>query len=132
MRALLLIALTSCTLGGTGKPPEGDDTTATVDHEKCTAAMATAPLAPTGFDYHDALPTATRNTWDTVTMPQPGAADYPGGRYRTIAADSAGKVHPGCSTTGLSYTPASDIAGFQCAARAFSGPEDPTKPIVIL
>ena len=30
-------------------------------------------------------------------MPQPGDASYPGGRYRTIAADGMGSAHPGCS-----------------------------------
>jgi pimeloyl-ACP methyl ester carboxylesterase len=41
-------------------------------------------------------------------------------------------AHPGCSTEGLAYTPAS-IPGYQCAAKAYpvTG-EDVTKPIVLL
>ena len=106
MRRLLLVMLGACTLGGTGKPPGGDDDTMTgVDNAKCMQAMATAPLAPSGFDYHDSLATATHNTWDAVTMPQPGDAAYPGGKYRTITADTTGTIHPGCSTAGLMYTP---------------------------
>jgi pimeloyl-ACP methyl ester carboxylesterase len=97
--------------------------------------MAMAPLAPAGFDYHDALPTATHNTWDGVAMPQPGDEAYPGGRYRTLTPDAAGKIHPGCTVDGLQYTPAS-IPGYPCAARQFDFPdgvtEDTTKPIVIL
>ncbi|CAN5904427.1 hypothetical protein BH11MYX3_BH11MYX3_26600 [soil metagenome] len=68
-------------------------------------------------------------------MPQPGDAMYPGGRYRSLATDSAGAMHPGCSTAGLSYSPAV-IAGYPCVARDFSFPtgvsEDTAKPIVIL
>ena len=136
MRRLFLVTvLSACTLGGTGKPPGGDDDGSGVDHGKCGMAMANAPLAPAGFDYHDALPTATRNKWDAVTMPQPGDPTYPGGKYRTVTPDSTGAIHPGCSTTGLTYTPAT-IAGYPCAARQFDFPqgvtEDTTKPIVIL
>ena len=136
MRRLFLVTvLSACTLGGTSKPPGGDDDGSGVDHGKCGMAMANAPLAPAGFDYHDALPTATRNKWDAVTMPQPGDPTYPGGKYRTVTPDSTGAIHPGCSTTGLTYTPAT-IAGYPCAARQFDFPqgvtEDTTKPIVIL
>jgi hypothetical protein len=134
MRWLFLLA-SACTLGGTGKPPGADDQGSGSDASACAMAMAGAPLAPAGFDYHDALPVATRNTWDGVTLPQPGDAMYPGGRYRTIAADGAGHGHPGCTVDGLSYTPAA-IAGYACAAREFPFPagvsEDPTKAIVIL
>ena len=73
--------------------------------------------------------------WDGTSMPQPGDAAYPGGRYRTLTPDSTGAMHPGCSIDGLSYTPAS-IPGYACAAREFPFPdgttEDTTKPIVIL
>jgi hypothetical protein len=136
MRALLLLLIPACTLGGTGRPPDGDDDDGpTVDPTACAEAMAAAPLAPAGFDYHDALATAAHNTWDGVSMPQPGDAMYPGGRYRTLAADATGAAHPGCSTAGLAYTPAA-IPGFTCAAREFPFPdavtEDTTKPIVIL
>ena len=134
-RVSCLVLAAGCTLGGTGRPPgEGSDNTG-VDKGACAAAMANAPLAPAGFDYHDGLPTALRNTWDGVAMPQPGDANYPGDHYRTLAADSTGKSHPGCSTTGLMYTPAS-IPGYNCAAREFPFPagvqEDKSKPIVIL
>src|SRR3569623_233139 len=109
-RFFLVTVLRACTLGGTGNPPAG-------------------------FDYHDALPTATRNKWDAVTMPQPGDPTYPGGKYRTVTPDSTGAIHPGCSTTGQMYTPAT-IAGYPCVARQFDFPqgvtEDTTKPIVIL
>lgn len=97
--------------------------------------MAEAPLAPPSYDFHDALPIATRNAWDGTTLPQPGDASYPGGRYRVLASDATGTPHPGCSIAGLSYSPAS-IPGFACAAREFPFPagvvEDTTKPIVIL
>ena len=134
VRALFLL-VAACKLGGTGKPPGGDGTGSGVDLVACGSAMTAAPLAPAGFDYHDTLPTAAHNTWDGVTLPQPGDASYPGGRYRTIAADSAGKAHPGCATDGLMYQPAT-IANFPCAAREFPFPdgvaEDAQKPIVIL
>lgn len=97
--------------------------------------MADAPLSPSGYDFHDALPTAMRNKWDPARMPQPGDMMYPGGRYRSVAPDATGMIHPGCSTTGLAYTAAS-IPGFNCAAREFPFPsgvsEDTSKPIVIL
>jgi len=135
MRALLLLVVPACTLGGTGRPDgEGDDDPG-VDKTACAEAMAAAPLAPAGYDFHDALPTATRNKWDPTRMPQPGDAMYPGGRYRTLSADPTGTAHPGCSVAGLTYTPAS-IAGFTCAARELAFPsgvgEDTTKPIVVL
>jgi pimeloyl-ACP methyl ester carboxylesterase len=41
-------------------------------------------------------------------------------------------THPGCTTAGLSYTPAS-IAGYTCAAKEYTQPnEDTSKPIVVL
>jgi hypothetical protein len=135
MRVALILLLAACELGGTGRPGEGGGDDTGVDKTACAMAMASAPLAPAGYDFHDSLPTATRNKWDPTRMPQPGDAMYPGGRYRTIAADSAGAAHPGCSTAGLMYTAAS-IPGFTCAAREFPFPtgvtEDTTKPIVIL
>lgn len=135
LRTTICVVLAGCTLGGTGRPDEDDDTTTPVDDSACGVAMQSAPLAPAGYDARDALPSATRNTWDGVTLPQPGDATYPGGRYRTITPDSSGKAHPGCTTADLTYTPAS-IAGFTCAARQFDFPagttEDTTKPIVIL
>ncbi len=127
--------LSACTLGGTGRPPDGDDDTGPVDNTACARRMADAPLSPAGYDYHDALSIASRNTWDSSKMPQPGDASYPGGRYRTLEPDGSGNMHPGCSVAGLSYTPAS-IPGYACAAREFPFPdgvtEDTTKPIVIL
>ena len=129
MRITLLL-LAGCTLGGTGKPPGGDDQGSSVDHAACIAAMAAAPLAPSGFDYHDTLPAAASDSWNASALPQPGDASYPGGRYRELAAG-----HPGCTVDGLSYTPAS-IPGYACAAREFPFPagvtEDTSKPIVIL
>jgi hypothetical protein len=124
-----------CTLGGSGRPGDGDDDGQMVDDTACGQAMANAPLAPAGFDFHDALPVATKNTWDGVTLPQPGDATYPGGRYRTLTADGAGNKHPGCTAAGVMYT-AATIPGFECAARQWEFPtgvsEDTTKPIVIL
>ncbi len=133
--ALATLLLTGCTLGGTGKPPGADDGSgAGVDPTACQQAMAAAPLAPSGFDVHDTLATATINTWNAGAMPQPGDAAYPGGRYRTLTPDTGGHIHPGCSTAGLAY-PSATIPGYACAARAFTSdtmPIDMAKPIVIL
>lgn len=135
MRVALLILLSACELGGTGRPGEGAGDDTGVDKTACAEAMTGAPLAPAGYDFHDSLPSATRNKWDSAAMPQPGDASYPGGRYRTLAADGMGNKHPGCSVAGLAYTPA-QIAGYACAARQFEFPsgvtEDTSKPIVIL
>jgi pimeloyl-ACP methyl ester carboxylesterase len=135
LRNVFCLLLAGCQLGGTGRPGEGDDDGSGVDPSACGQAMVNAPLAPAGYDYHDSLTIAMKNTWDGVTLPQPGDASYPGGHYRTITADSAGKIHPGCTVDGLTYTPAS-IAGYTCAARQFDFPagvtEDTTKPIIIL
>jgi hypothetical protein len=136
MRPLLILVLVpACTLGGSGRPGEGDDTGPGVDLTACGEAMTDAPLAPAGYDFHDSLTAAQRNKWDGTSMPQPGDGMYPGGRYRTLEPDGGGNAHPGCSTAGLTYTPAS-IAGFSCAAREFEFPsgasEDTAKPIVIL
>jgi hypothetical protein len=135
LRTLSFATLAACQLGGTGVPPGAGGVGSGVDVAACGSAMAAAPLAPVGFDYHDMLATASRNTWDGTTLPQPGDATYPGGRYRTIAPDASGKPHPGCTTDGLMYTPAS-IPGFTCAARDLPFPdgvqEDKAKPIVIL
>jgi len=135
LRGSFCLLLAGCTLGGTGRPGEGDDQGSGVDPSACGQAMANAPLAPAGYDFHDALTIAKQNTWDGVTLPQPGDASYPGGHYRSITPDPAGKAHPGCTIDGLSYPPAS-IPGYTCAARQFDFPagvtEDTTKPIVIL
>jgi hypothetical protein len=132
---MICLLLAGCTLGGAGHTGQGDDDGSGVDESACGQAMASAPLSPAGYDFHDALPTASKNTWDAVTLPQPGDATYPGGRYRTLAPDGAGNPHPGCTTAGLMYTPAS-IPGFTCAARQWDFPagvsEDTQKPIVIL
>ena len=125
----------SCELGGNGRPDDGaNDEQTGIDNAACAEAMAGAPTAVPGFDYHDALLTAKRNTW-AASMPQAGDAMYPGGRYRTLAADEMGNMHPGCTTAGLAYTPAA-IPGYPCAARDFPFPagasEDTAKPIVIL
>jgi pimeloyl-ACP methyl ester carboxylesterase len=135
LRGMICLLLAGCTLGGTGRPGGGDDGDDTVDASACGAAMANAPVAPSGYDFHDALPVATKNTWDAVTLPQPGDATYPGGRYRTLTADGAGNKHPGCTAAGLTY-PAATIPGYDCAARQYDFPqgvsEDTAKPIVIL
>jgi hypothetical protein len=133
--ALSALLLAGCTLGGTGRPPGDTGADAGVDRSACAAAMAAAPLAPAGYDFHDALSPATHNAWTSSALPQPGDASYPGGHYRTLAADASGAAHPGCSVAGLSYPPAA-IAGYSCAAREFPFPagvaEDTSKPIVIL
>ena len=135
LRGIFYLLVAGCTLGGTGRPGDGDDDGSGVDPSACGEAMANAPLAPAGYDFHDALANAKQNTWDGVTLPQPGDAMYPGGRYRTIVPDAAGKSHPGCTVDGLTYTPAA-IPSFTCAARHFDFPpgvsEDTSKPIVIL
>ena len=132
---LALLFLAGCTLGGTGGTGGGSGMGSSVDDTACGMVMANAPIAPAEFDYHDGLPTAAHNTWESVDLPQPGDDAYPGGRYRTLNADGGGKMHPGCSVDGLMYTPAS-IPGYACAARQFDFPagttEDTTKPIVIL
>ncbi len=40
-------------------------------------------------------------------------------------------AHPGCDATGMTYTPAA-IPGYPCAAKAYAGAEDTSKPIVLL
>jgi hypothetical protein len=103
--------------------------------EACVLAMQDAPTGAAATPYTDILPIAQRNTWDAQSMPSSSDPMYPGGKYRTIDPDSQGKRHPGCSTDGLSYTPAS-IAGYPCAAIEFPFPagasEDTSKPIVLL
>jgi hypothetical protein len=136
MKCALLLVCVGCQLGGAGRPDDlgaGDDPA--VDPTACSEALADAPIAPAGFDVHDALPAARRNRWDRTRMPQPGDVMYPGGRYRSLTPDDSGMTHPGCSTQGLAYAPAA-IAGYPCAAREFPFPagaiEDTDKPIVIL
>jgi hypothetical protein len=135
-RLVLLCCLPAAACLG-GSPSPGDDPRpdAGVDPEACVAAMADAPLDPPGWSFRDALPTATRNTWDGATIPAAGDDRYPGGRYRTLAADAAGRVHPGCTTEGLAYAAAA-IPGYPCAARALPFPpgvaDDPDRPIVVL
>ena len=131
---LVLLVVAGCKLGGTGLPP-GDTVDAGVDKSACLTKMANAPLAPADYSFRDALTAAPQNTWDGSTLPAPGDPTYPGGHYRSLTADAQGKIHPGCTTAGLMYTPAS-IPGFSCAAREFPFPsgvtEDTSKPIVIL
>jgi pimeloyl-ACP methyl ester carboxylesterase len=102
--------------------------------QACVDKMLGAPTA-TLADFDDALPTATVNVWGKQDLPAPGDATYPGGKYRTLTPDGDGNAHPGCSTAGLTYTPAS-IAGYACAAKEYPFPtgasEDTSKPIVIL
>jgi len=65
----------------------------------------------------------TDDTDDTDEVTYPAVEDAI--TYRDLSN------HPGCSTAGLAYTPAS-IAGYSCAAQEFVGTEDTSKPIVIL
>jgi len=102
MRHVLLVFLVGCQLGGTGHPGGDDDDGPGVDQTACAQAMADAPLAPAGYDFHDGIASAQRNRWDGVSMPQPGDAMYPGGRYRTLTGDSNGAMHPGCSPASFS------------------------------
>jgi hypothetical protein len=136
MRRLTILVLASGCLGGTANPGDDDDAPdGGVDLSACQTAMADAPIEPAGWSFRDALPTATRNRWDGTSMPGASNPDYPGGKYRTIAVDTTGAIHPGCTTADLSYTPAS-IAGYPCAAREFPFPagvtEDVARPIVLL
>jgi hypothetical protein len=130
------VFFTAACLGGPSNPA-GDDAEPDggVDLTACQTAMADAPLDPAGYDYRDALPTATRNRWDGATMPGADNPAYPGGKYRTLTADGDGDIHPGCTTADLTYT-AATIPGYPCAAREFPFPtgvaEDTSKPIVIL
>jgi len=137
MGAVLGIALASllaaaCTDHGGAV---GDDVDAQNIEGACPMALKAAPMADPAWPYTDSMPTATRNTWDGETIPQPSDADYPGGKYRTITPDSSGKIHPGCSVEGLGYTPA-NIPGYPCAAKQYPYPagvsEDTSKPIVLL
>lgn len=129
------LAAAGC-LGGSTRPADDDDTPdGGVNLTACQEAMADAPIDPAGYSFRDALATATRNRWDGSTLPAADDASYPGGRYRTLTADTQGNIHPGCTTADLAYEPAA-IPGFPCAAREFPFPdgtvEDTSKPIVIL
>jgi len=115
----------------------GDDSGDDVHNDTvaaCATVMKDAPDA-SAWSVDDSLALATINTWDLATIPTPDMTDYPGGKYRTLTPDSTGDIHPGCSTEGLSYTPA-NIPGYPCAAKAYPFPagvsEDTTKPIVLL
>lgn len=103
--------------------------------QACVDEMAGAPTGADAPSFQDALPTATVNTWGSEEVPTAGDPNYPGGKYRTLTPDGDGNIHPGCSTAGLAYTPAS-IAGYPCAAKQYDFPEgaaeDTSKPIVIL
>jgi hypothetical protein len=137
--AVAATALLAGCLGGPSAPSDDDDddsaADAAVSLNACQTAMADAPIDDPAYGFRDTLATATRNAWDAASIPGDGQATYPGGKYRTLTADSAGDVHPGCTTDGLAYTAAA-IPGFPCAARQFDFPagvtEDPAKPIVIL
>ncbi len=131
---LTTLPLVGACLGGTGKPAGNDTPDGGGDVvAKCSAVMQNAPMG--NWSYDDVLPTATHATWDNASIPDDGEADYPGGKYRSLTPDSDGKIHPGCSTDGLSYTPAS-IPGYPCAAKEYPFPsgvtEDTSKPIVLL
>jgi len=132
-----LIGMTALMLGGCTDHggAVGDEPDSGVSQSACVDEMANAPLAPADYPVTDALPTAMRNTWDGETIPQASDSVYPGGKYRTLKPDVMGNIHPGCTTEGLSYTPAS-IPGYACAAKEYPFPagvsEDTSKPIVLL
>ncbi len=139
--ALALGVLLGACLGGEGVPddpdaaPDNTPDAAMPPPNLCAQALADAPDVAQGLPYEDSLVTATQNTWDGVTIPQSDDPNYPGGKYRTLTVDGQGNAHPGCSTAGLTYTPA-NIPGYDCAAKEFDFPngvtEDTDKPIVIL
>lgn len=136
LQPILLVSLfASACLGGSGANDDAAD--AAPDPEvvqRCGAVLSDAP-DDGAWSYDDALPLATTNTWDSATIPAADQADYPGGKYRTLTPDGDGNIHPGCSTAGLSYTPAA-IPNYPCAAKAYPFPsgvtEDTEKPIVLL
>lgn len=139
--AMCALALAGC-LGGEGQPdvdasPEADAavTDGAPQLTACQIAMQEAPTGGAAIPFDDALATATVNTWDGVTVPAIDDPTYPGGKYRTLAPDGNGDIHPGCSTVGLAYTAAS-ITNYACAAKEYPFPagtdEDTSKPIVLL
>ena len=115
--------------------PSAPDAGPEVPPQACLDKMAGAPTGGAATSFEDSLPTATVNVWRGSGLPAGDDPTYPGGKYRTLTADTNGDVHPGCSTAGLSYTAAS-IPGYPCAAKAYPFPEgvteDTSKPIVIL
>lgn len=134
--SIMALGLGAC-LGGDGPPVMEDivDEDPHIDLAACQAALADAPTGVSAPSFNDALATAARNTWDGASVPAADDPNYPGGKYRTITADSTGNAHPGCSTVGLAYTPAT-IPAYACAAREYPFPdgteEDTSRPIVIL
>jgi len=87
----------------------------TASHEECADPPPTTPPMM-GIDA------------GTVTPP---SAMVPEGARDAIAYRDL-STHPGCSTAGLDYTPAS-IPGYRCAARAYdTSAENTTLPIVLL
>lgn len=139
-----VLALPAC-LGGDAKPAVDAGMNGQVDANPdmpdaapevtCATVMQGAPTGAAAIPFADALETATANTWDSTSIPGASEATYPGGKYRTLTADGAGNIHPGCSTEGLDYT-AATIPDYPCAAKEYAFPdgvtEDTTKPIVIL
>jgi pimeloyl-ACP methyl ester carboxylesterase len=129
--ALFVIPFAACADGGGQNGPDADPGAVA----SCADVMQAAPLAPADYPFTDALPTATQNTWNGQSIPQAGDAAYPGGKYRTLTPDSRGDTHPGCSTAGLPYDPAT-IPGYACAAKEYPFPagitEDTSKAIYLL
>jgi hypothetical protein len=103
--------------------------------QACVDKMAEAPTGNAAPSFEDSVATATVNVWGKPDLPAADDPTYPGGKYRTLTPDENGDVHPGCSTEGLSYTPAS-ISGYACAAKEYPFPEgvteDTKKPIILL
>ncbi len=115
--------------------PSAPDAGPEVPPQACLDKMAGAPTGGAATSFEDSLPTATVNVWGKTDLPAGNDPTYPGGKYRTLTADTNGDIHPGCSTAGLTYTAAS-IPGYPCAAKAYPFPEgvseDTGKPIVLL
>jgi pimeloyl-ACP methyl ester carboxylesterase len=102
--------------------------------QACVDKMADAPSG-VAASFADSLATTTVNVWGKTDLPGVDDPTYPGGKYRTLTPDANGDVHPGCSTVGLTYTPA-NIQDYPCAAKQYPFPtdvsEDTSKPIIIL
>jgi pimeloyl-ACP methyl ester carboxylesterase len=65
------------------------------------------------------------------SIPGPADDDDGGGAEDAIEYRDDLDSHPGCSSAGMTYSPAS-IPGYACAAKAYAGAGDPGKPVVIL
>lgn len=93
--------------------------------------LLTIPVACGGPNYHY----AADDCGDISQHGPTGPLDDDGNPLGNPSPDAIGYrelgSHPGCSSTGLGYEAAS-IAGYQCAAKDYTGVEDSSKPIVLL